>query len=112
MKKTISLILIACTTSSQSSTHYCEASGCTRKGTKIYSGIGSKTEYYCEIHYNKLIDMMSEMEEDVGKGSYSQHTCEECSREGTYSIIGISGKTEYYCSTHYNELKEFMEIFE
>lgn len=55
---------------------------------------------------------MSDMEEDIGKGSYSKHTCEECSREGTYSFIGISDKTEYYCSTHYNVLKEFMGIFE
>ena len=97
--------------SSNNKTHICEASGCTKNGTKTYTGISSKTEYYCETHYNELIDMMSDMEEDVGKGSYSKHTCEECSREGTYSIIGISGKTEYYCSTHYNELKEFMEIF-
>ncbi|MBQ7957636.1 MAG: hypothetical protein IJ279_06315 [Clostridia bacterium] len=96
----------------QTNTQYCVATGCTRKGTKTYRGISSETEYYCETHYDELISMMSDMEEDVGKGSYSKHTCEECSREGTHSIIGISGSTEYYCSTHYNELKEFMKIFQ
>lgn len=93
-------------------THYCDASDCTREGTKSYSGIGGQTEYYCLTHYNEIIDIMSDMEEDVGKSSYSKHTCEECSREGTYSIVGISGSTEYYCSTHYRELKELLEMFE
>lgn len=93
-------------------THYCDAPDCTREGTKSYSGIGGQTEYYCLTHYNEIIDIMSDMEEDVGKSSYSKHTCEECSREGTYSIVGISGSTEYYCSTHYRELKELLEMFE
>lgn len=92
--------------------HYCDASDCTREGTKSYFGIGGQTEYYCLTHYNEIIEIMSDMEEDVGKSSYSKHTCEECSREGTYSIVGISGSTEYYCSTHYRELKELLEMFE
>ncbi len=99
-------------TYSKETTDYCDASGCTKEGTKSYVGINSQIEYYCETHYNELIDMMSDMEEDVGKGSYSKRTCEECNREGTRSIIGISGKTEYYCSTHYSELQNFLEIFE
>lgn len=90
---------------------YCEVSGCTSEGINSYIGLSSATEYYCDKHYKEIINMMSAMEEDVGKSSYSKHTCEECSREGTNSIIGISGQKEYYCSTHYKELQEFMEIF-
>lgn len=99
-------------TFSSTITHYCDAPDCTREGTKHYSGIGGQTEYYCLTHYNEIINIMSDMEEDVGKSPYSKHTCEDCSREGTYSIIGISGSTEYYCSTHYRELKELLEMFE
>lgn len=35
---------------------------------------------------------MSDMEEDVGKGSYGKHTCEECCREDTHAFIGNSAK--------------------
>lgn len=105
------------TTSSKSSysskiTHYCDADGCYREGTKSYVGITGQTEYYCYTHYNEIIDILSSMEEDVGGSTYNKHTCEECSREGTYSIIGFSGSTEYYCSKHYNEMKEMLEMFQ
>ena len=100
------------TSSPSKITRYCEADGCYREGTKSYDGITGQTEYYCYTHYNEIIDILSSMEEDVGGGAYSKHTCEECSREGTYSIIGFSGSTEYYCSKHYNEMKEMLEMFQ
>lgn len=97
------------TTKSQNIEHYCEATNCTNEGTIKYIGISGKPEYYCYTHYNELVKLISDMEEDVGKNNYSKHTCEVCSKNGTYSIIGFSGQTEYYCSEHYNELKGFLE---
>lgn len=93
-------------------THHCDTPNCSREGIKSYPGIGGQTEYYCYEHYNEIVDTINDMEEDVGKSAYSEHTCEECDREGTHSIIGISGNVEYYCTTHYNELKELLELFE
>lgn len=97
-------------TSSSSTTHYCEASGCTRIGTKTVAGLSGATEYYCNIHYKEIMDTIDDMEEDVGTGTASKHTCtvNGCSREGTRSIIGLSGATEWYCTTHYNEMCEII----
>ena len=95
--------------SAKSTTKYCEASGCVKSGTKKYSGISGKTEYYCNEHYNEIMNMMGKMESDVAKSSYSKNTCEVCSKEGTYSIKGISGQREYYCSKHYYEMKDLLE---
>lgn len=69
-----------------------------------------QTEYYCEAHYNEIMDIIDMMESDVGKGTASKNHCEECSNEGIYSIIGFSGKIEYYCTKHYNELMEILEM--
>lgn len=57
------------------------------------------------------MDIMGDMEKDVGSGRYSKHICEECDREGTYSIVGFSGRTEYYCTKHYYEMKELLDTF-
>lgn len=93
-------------------TNYCEADGCYKKGVKEYVGISGKTEYYCNEHYQEIMDIYSSMEEDVGGGSYSTHTCEVCDKEGTYSIIGFSGNLEYYCTEHYYEMKDLLESLE
>lgn len=97
-------------TSSSYTTHYCQASGCTRIGTKTVTGLSGATEYYCSIHYNEIMDIINDMEEDVGTGTASRHICtvDGCSREGTISIIGLSGATEWYCTTHYNEMCEII----
>lgn len=85
---------------------------CDKKATRTYTNpFSGKKENYCQAHYDEIIDMIGDMEQDVGNGSSSKHKCEECSREGTHSIIGFSGELEYYCTTHYNELKEMFEIF-
>jgi hypothetical protein len=89
--------------------HYCQADGCTKEGTKEYIGLSGNTEYYCYTHYKELMNMIGNIEEDVGKGNYSKHTCEECDKEGIYSIVGISGRTEYYCTKHYYEMKELLD---
>lgn len=88
--------------------HQCEV--CSSRATHQISGVVGQPEFYCEKHYKEITDILSAMESDVGKSSYSKHACEECSREGTHSIIGISGKTEYYCTEHYDELLDLMEI--
>lgn len=90
-------------------THYCDADGCSRIGTKSYSGVSGEVEWYCQEHYDEMMDIIGMMEKDVGKGTASRHTCEVCSKEGTHSIIGLSGETEYYCTEHYNEMSEILE---
>lgn len=90
--------------------HYCDADGCMREGIKSYSGISGETEWYCQEHYDEIMDIIGMMEEDVGTGTASKHTCEVCSKEGTHSIIGISGETEYYCTEHYNEMSEILNM--
>lgn len=90
--------------------HYCEADGCTNEGTKSCLGISGETEWYCQEHYDEMMDIINMMEEDVGAGSASKHTCEACSKEGTHSIIGLSGETEYYCTEHYNEMVEILSM--
>ena len=85
---------------------------CGKKATRTYTNpFSGQKEYYCQTHYEKIIEMIGDMEQDVGNGSSSKHTCEECNREGTHSIIGFSGELEYYCTEHYNELMELLEIF-
>lgn len=61
-----------------------QASGCYKEGTKAVTGISGDTEYYCQDHYNEMQNTINSMEQDVGNGSTSRHTCEECSREGTH----------------------------
>ena len=90
-------------------THYCQASGCYKEGTKAVTGISGATEYYCQDHYNEMQNTINSMEQDVGNGSASRHTCEECSREGTHTLNGISGRTEYYCTEHYNQIMDMLE---
>ena len=88
--------------------HYCDASGCTKEGTHKEVGLGGNYEYYCDEHYQEIQDIISEMEQDVGSGSASMHTCEECSKEGTHELEGFSGQTEYYCTEHYNEIMNML----
>lgn len=90
--------------------HTCEADGCYKEGTKTLVGFSGELEYYCITHYNEIQDMISDMEEDVGNGSASKHTCEVsgCSKEGTNEITGVSGTSEYYCTEHYNEMMEML----
>lgn len=97
-------------TTEKSYEHICEASGCTKEGTKSITGISGATEYYCTQHYNEIQSMIGDMEEDVGKGSASKHTCEAsgCSKEGTHSLTGLGGNTEYYCTQHYNEIVDML----
>lgn len=93
--------------------HYCAASGCMKEGVKAVTGLSGYPEYYCQDHYDELQDMISDMEEDVGNGSYSQHKCEECSKEGTREITGLDGNPEYYCTEHYNQLVDLVnELYE
>lgn len=85
--------------------HYCDEDGCSKEGIRTITGISGATEYYCQEHYNEIMDMIGKMEEDVGKGTASSHTCEACDKEGTHSVEGFGG-TEWYCTEHYNEMVE------
>ena len=90
--------------SSSSIKHYCDASGCIKEGTKVVTGLSGDLEYYCKEHYDEMQNIIDDMEEDVGSGSYSTHKCEECSKEGTHELTGLDGDPEYYCTEHYNQL--------
>lgn len=79
-----------------------------RSYTNPFSG---EKEYYCETHYQEIIDLMGEMEADVGNSNQSKHTCEECSREGTHKYDSFTGQTEYYCTEHYEELMDMLDAF-
>lgn len=94
-------------------TRYCEVDGCYKEGKYPFSILGLPDEYYCKEHYDEMMDIMDMMEEDVGSGSYSKHTCEVdgCYKEGSRSIVGIYGFTEYYCSEHYYDMKEMLDLF-
>lgn len=94
--------------SSSSIEHYCEASGCTKEGTKVVTGLSGDPEYYCQEHYDEMQSIIGDMEEDVGSGSYSTHKCEECSKEGTHELTGLDGSPEYYCTEHYNQLVDIV----
>lgn len=96
------------TSSRSTTTHYCDADGCMREGIKSYPGISGETEWYCQEHYDEIMDIIGMMEKDVGTGTASKHTCEVCSKEGTHSMVGFSGETEYYCTEHYNEMNEML----
>lgn len=43
----------------KTTTHTCQASGCTREGTYQIEGVTGQTEYYCANHYLKLMDMFN-----------------------------------------------------
>ena len=90
--------------------HYCEVSDCYDEGTYEIEGFSGLPEYYCYTHYQEMQDIISYMEETVGSGSASKHSCESCSKEGTHAIEGIYGRTEYYCTEHYNEMIEILEM--
>ncbi|MBR4027462.1 MAG: hypothetical protein IKJ01_07920 [Lachnospiraceae bacterium] len=90
--------------------HYCEVTDCYNEGIYTIEGFSDLKEYYCYTHYKEMQDTISYMEETVGSGNASKHTCESCSREGTHSIEGFSGRTEYYCTQHYNEMVEILEM--
>ncbi len=93
--------------------HYCEADGCYKEGIISVTGFSGEPEYYCQDHYDEMLDIIGKMEQDVGNGEYSKHQCEECSKEGTHELIGLSGQTEYYCTEHYNELIDLInELYE
>lgn len=43
----------------KTTTHTCQAFGCTREGTYQIEGVSGLTEYYCANHYLKLMDMFN-----------------------------------------------------
>lgn len=66
-------------------------------------------EYYCDTHYQEIMDIISMMESDVGSSSQSKHTCAECNKEGTREYNSFTGQTEYYCTEHYYELMNMLK---
>lgn len=85
---------------------------CGKKASYTYTNPFSyEVENYCYTHYNEIISIMSAMEDDIGKGSYNIHTCEQCSREGTHRYKSFTGQIEYYCTEHYKELQAMLNSF-
>lgn len=70
-------------------------------------------EYYCENHYQEIVDMMDEMERDVESSSQGQNYCEasECYSKAEYAVEGFSG-VEHYCKKHYDEMMEVISTME
>lgn len=96
------------TTPNADSGHTCTE--CGKNASRSYANpFSGKTEYYCETHYQEILDIMGEMEEDVGNSNQSKHTCEECSREGTHRYESFTGQIEYYCTEHYEELMDLLD---
>ena len=48
-------------------THSCEADGCNNEGTNSIIGFSGNTEWYCNEHYQQMMDILDMMEEDVKK---------------------------------------------
>lgn len=96
--------------SSSGNSHACEE--CGNNAMNTYNNpFSGKTEYYCNSHYQEILDIMSGFESDVGNSAQSKHTCEQCSREGTHRYDSFTGQTEYYCTEHYEELMDMLEAF-
>ena len=48
-------------------THSCEADGCNNEGSNSIIGFSGNTEWYCNEHYQQMMDILDMMEEDVKK---------------------------------------------
>lgn len=103
-----------------STTHNCEATGCTREGDEKITGISGKTEYYCTVHYNEMAGILSSMVKDVKsntqKSTYTQKSTQpftnkygtattRCAHTGCSNYIASSGDTNC-CATHSNRCLE------
>lgn len=51
------------TNTTTSISHYCQASGCTREGTRTMTGVSGATEYYCQTHYDEIQKTLGTMEQ-------------------------------------------------
>lgn len=83
---------------------------CGKVATDVYiNPFSNEEEHYCYLHYKEIVDLIGDMEEDVGDSNYSKHTCVECTRVGTHRYDSFTGQTEYYCTIHYEELMDMLE---
>lgn len=99
--------------------HNCEVDGCYKSGTYSFEGISGLTEYYCEEHYNELIDMIESMQnsddysnnDSYPNESTDNHKCsvDGCDKTGTYPFAVSNDKTKYYCKEHYFGLLDFAD---
>lgn len=72
--------------SGQHSANYtCIVEGCSNEGSIKYDGISGNTEYYCNAHYDELLEMTKEiMGEDSQLYKYSEYIKEEYLRDELY----------------------------
>lgn len=83
---------------------------CGKNATNQYKNpFSGLQEYYCNTHYQEILDIMDMMESDVGSSNQSKHTCEECSKEGTHVYDSFTGQREYYCTEHYEALMDLLD---
>lgn len=83
---------------------------CGEEAYKSYSNpFSGELEYYCNTHYQEILNIIDMMMSDVSSSDQSQYTCEECSKEGTHTYESFTGQTEHYCTEHYKELMNMLE---
>ena len=62
------------TNSSQTETsnyHTCEVDDCDREGTHVIEGLSGYSEWYCDDHYQEMVDILTMMEADVANSDAS-----------------------------------------
>ena len=65
-----------------SANHTCIVDGCSKEGSIKYDGLSGSTEYYCNTHYDELLETMKEiMGEDSQLYKYSEYIKEEYLRD-------------------------------
>ena len=70
--------------------HSCEADGCKNEGTNSIIGASGSTEWYCNKHYQEMMDILDMMEEDVKK-----------SKNSSTSVSGNTSTTTYDATLEY-----------
>lgn len=54
--------------------HTCEVDGCKNEGTHSLTGFSGSAEWYCDEHYQEMMDILDMMEQDVEKSKSSGST--------------------------------------
>lgn len=52
-------------------THGCEVDGCKKEGSHSLTGFSGSVEWYCDEHYQEMMDILDMMEQDVEKSKSS-----------------------------------------
>ena len=85
----------------EENTQYCLANGCTQKGTHSITGISGETEWYCDKHYQEMLDIIKIMEDDVAASAYSSSgkTTTDSSVASYDATLDYGGDSVLVCSS-------------